>query len=131
MARQHGVQFAKFGAIGAVNTVLDLGVYTVLIFFGTVAFAANFAAFIAANMVSYLMNARFTFRREGRAQPVSPGNYVKFCLAHAMSLVISTLTILLLADIIGPLLAKLASIPVTLLWNYLASAFVVFKSGKE
>ncbi|GJL95174.1 MAG: sugar translocase [Hyphococcus sp.] len=125
------MQFAKFGTIGIVNTGIDLVIYSLLVAAGIVAAGANVASFLTANVASYFMNARFTFRQEARAQPLSPGNYLKFFLAHAMSLVISTLVIFLLAGVIGALPAKLASIPITLVWNYLASALVVFKGAKE
>jgi len=130
-ARRHGARFLKFGAVGGVNTAIDFAVYAGLILAGFTPWIGNICSFLTANAASYLMNSRFTFRGPEGPARLSPSGYLKFFSAHAMSLLVSTAIVAVLASPIGPLFAKLAAIGVTVVLNYLASAFFVFKEEKK
>lgn len=116
----------RFGGVGLVNTVADFAVFWALTALGAAPVAANGAGFVASNLQSYLLNSRITFRVDGRAAAISLIGYGKFLLAHTMSLVVSTLLIVALAERIGALPAKGAAIGVAFLWNYATSAAIVF-----
>ncbi|WP_165874248.1 GtrA family protein [Rubrobacter taiwanensis] len=66
-----GIRYSKFSAVGAVNTAVDVGVLNLLIWL----FPAeenlrlvvyNLVALVAANLNSYLLNSRWTFRERAR-----------------------------------------------------------------
>ncbi len=117
---------ARFGGVGLANTIADFLIFWALIAAGTPPAPANVAGFLVANLQSYLLNSHITFRAEGRPAAVSFSGYGKFLAAHAISLALSTILIVVLADRVGPLPAKAASIAFTFLWNYAMSARFVF-----
>jgi len=116
----------RFGGVGIVNTLADFIIFWALIAAGAPAVAANLAGFLGANLQSYLLNSRITFRAEGRPAAVSFSGYGRFLAAHAMSLAVSTILIVVLAERVGPLPAKAAAMGFTFLWNYTMSARFVF-----
>jgi len=85
---------------------------------------ANIAAFLIANMGSYFLNARITFRGAG---PVDRGRYLKFLAGHGVSLGGSTIIVVMLAAPIGAMTAKLIAVIFSLAWNYGVSALFVFR----
>lgn len=130
-ARREGARMARFGAVGLANTATDFALFSALILAGVAPTLANGAGFLAANLQSYLVNARVTFGEKGAPAPVSFSGYGKFAGAHILSLVFSTAMILVLSDRIGPFAAKAAGALFTFLWNYWSSAFFIFRAGKE
>jgi len=90
---------------------------------------ANIGAFLVANSGSYLLNARLTFRNKAGPAEVTRAGYVKFFSSHAVSLGISTAIVAVLAGPLGALAAKVLAAAVTLVWNYIASAFFVFRDA--
>jgi putative flippase GtrA len=79
---------AKFGAVGAVNTVLDFAVLNLLVFgFGVQPLRSKVASTVVAATSSYLMNRHWTFRHRER-QDVRR-EYVLFFLLNAVGLGIS------------------------------------------
>lgn len=126
-AQKHGRQLTLFSMAGVFNTALDLSIYAAGVALGLAPLVANAAAFFVANMFSYLVNAKVTFRRDGVAAPLSFGRYAAFLSAHLLSLAISTSLVFWLADEMGPFIPKAAAVFVTLFVNYGASAFVAFR----
>ena len=122
---------ARFGVVGVANSVLDFAVYSALLAISFTPIAANAIGFFCANLQSYLLNSRFTFRSEGAAAPVSLAGYGRFLVAHLMSLAISTLIVILAAPHIGPHFAKIGAMGFTFVWNYAASAIFVFRGERD
>lgn len=127
---------ARFGAVGVGNLITEFAVFNLLMSAGIAILAANAIGFLCANIQSYIVNARVTFRRDGAASAMSLKNYGRFLLAHCLSLAISTSFIAAFADDIGPNLAKLAAVGFGFIANYSMSALFVFrdrgdKSGSE
>jgi putative flippase GtrA len=125
-ARAHGARLTRFAGIGVLNTACDFGVFAGLLALGTHPLLANAAAFVIANLQSFLLNARVTFRSGGAPARVSLSGYAKFAAAHLASLAISTAFVAAFSRILTPLGAKAASAVFTFAWNYAASAFFVF-----
>lgn len=126
IARGEGRRMIRFGGVGVVNTITDFALFGALIAAGASPAPANIAGFLGANLQSYLLNSRITFRVGGRPAALSPPGYMKFLAAHAMSLVASTAMVVILADRVGPLPAKAAAVGFTFVWNYAMSAIFVF-----
>ncbi|MEQ1929364.1 MAG: GtrA family protein [Parvularculaceae bacterium] len=125
--RRHALTATKFAGVGVVNTAVDFGVFLVLHALGLLALGANLGAFICANGLSYLLNARFTFRTRSEKRSLSAAGYMKFASVHLTSLAISTGFIAAFADAVGALAAKILAAGLTLIWNYVASALFVFR----
>lgn len=126
----HRVRLLRFGGAGVLSAATDFAVFGAALASGIPATQANIAAFLVANVQSYLLNARLTFRSGGKGAPLSFGGYGKFLLAHAFSLGLSTAIIALAAPILGPWPAKFIALGVAAVWNYSASAFFVFSGNK-
>lgn len=126
----HRSRIVRFGGAGLLSAFTDFTVFGILIGAGVPAAIANIGAFLVANVQSYVLNARLTFRTEGRPTPLSRDGYGKFLFAHAFSLGFSTVIVAALAPVIGPWPAKLVALAAAAVWNYSASAFFVFRENK-
>ena len=117
--------FVRFCIVGGINTAIDLAVFS-LLFYGLdfPLLAANAIGFSAAVINSYLLNKFWTF---GDASSHSVVKIAGFVLISTVGLAISSMVIWLLAGHIGPLLAKIAAIAMTIIWNYTASRMLVFR----
>lgn len=83
---------AKFGAVGAANTVLDIAVFNLLVFgVGLAPLRSKVLSTVVAATSSYLMNRHWTFRHRER-QDVRR-EYVLFFLLNAVGLAINLLII--------------------------------------
>ena len=130
-AGERGGQFFRFGAVGVLNTGVDVAVYALGLAAGLSPAFANIAAFTVTNVFSYVVNAHVTFRRDGAPAPMSLKGYGAFWAAHLASLAISTAIVFFLAGRIGPFAAKAVAIALTVFINFAASAFFVFKPPRQ
>jgi putative flippase GtrA len=132
-ARRHIMRHVRglmrFGTVGVFNVATEFTVFGLLIAAGAAPLAANAAGFLCANSQSYLVNARFTFRENGKGAPLSLGAYARFFAAHSASLGVSTMFLVALGPAIGLFQAKTLAVGVCFLFNYLISAFFIF--GRE
>ena len=84
-ARYH--EFIRFGLVGVVNTAVHAGIVIALMeTFAPPAFLANGVAFLFANLMSYFLNSKFTFKAA-----LSVLNYLRFLLVSLVSLVLTLL----------------------------------------
>lgn len=89
--RGEGGRFVRFCCVGLGNTGVHLGVVLMLVEWGGVAPPlANALAFACANMVSYALNARWTFRHRA-----SVAQYLKFFAVSLVGLGISWASVLM------------------------------------
>ena len=122
------VQALKFGAVGILNTAIDLGLYFVLtrwLGLGALPILAKSLSYSAGILNSFLWNKSWTFRsRAGTWATLIP-----FILTNLVGLAINTgmlqlcLKTLHLPELMALGLATLT----TLVWNFVISKFVVFK----
>lgn len=127
--RRHSGAMARFGVVGVGNLATEFAVFNILMHAGLAILAANAIGFVCANLQSYFINAHVTFRENGAAAPKSLRSYLRFFLAHCLSLAISTAFIAAFAGEIGPNLAKLAAVGFGFVANYSMSALFVFRKA--
>ncbi len=133
-------QIAKFGLVGALNTLVDLGVLSLLIFrtgIATGLFYILFKAisFMVAAVNSYFWNKHWTF--EKRDEEFETGEFFKFLSVTVFGFLINVGVASFVVIVIGPkyqisdeLWANIAAIIATLfafIWNFVGSKFIVFK----
>ena len=128
--RRHSGAMIRFGLVGLGNLFTEFTVFNLLMQAGVAILAANAFGFLCANIQSYVVNAHITFRENGAAARLSPGNYGRFLMAHCLSLAISTAFIALYAEKIGANPAKLAAVGFGFIANYTMSALFVFRGGR-
>jgi putative flippase GtrA len=125
--RQHGVRGFRFAVVGALNTVIDIGIFSLAFYgFGWPLLAANAAGFIIGVGNSYILNKFWTFgdRSTGR-EALARG--LAFLATSLIGLALGSLSIWLLAMVMPAILAKIATVGVTFVWNYWASGRFVFR----
>jgi len=123
---RHAGGLMRFGAVGVFNVATEFTVFGILIAAGIAPLAANACGFLCANAQSYLANACFTFRSNGKPASLSAHGYARFFAAHCAALGVSTTALLALGPVIGNFEAKALAVAVSFLINYAMSALFVF-----
>lgn len=133
-------QFGKFAAVGALNTLIDLGVLNFLIILTDITGGIYFSvfkgiSFLTAVTNSYFWNKFWTF---GSRLPANIKEYARFGFFTAIGLLINVSTASFMVVVIGSFLnvnpkiwanvAALFATFVSLIWNFLAYKYIVFKS---
>ena len=121
-------QAVRFAAVGAVNTGVDIALFTIFFYgLGWPLLLANAAGFTVAVTVSFLLNKTWTFADPSRGrEAVRRG--AAFLAVAVGGLAIGSLAIWLAALVMPPILAKVASIGATFLWNFTVSRRWVFRA---
>lgn len=119
------IQFVKFGLVGVLNTLVDVLVYTLLIWIGAHYLLAQPLSYGAGMVNSYLVNKCWTFqdRRSG------VGQFVRFALLNGGTLLLSLGLLYVFADGLGfdPLLSKGVVTLFTVVANFAGSRWWVFR----
>jgi len=131
--------FLKFGAVGALNFLIDFGVLNALMFFSGISSGAFFSvakavAYFTANTNSYFFNKRWTFKSRAPATRKEYGTFLFFSLIGALLNVgVSSLIVGAVPQpqsIGGPLWANIASLAgagVLMIWNFFTYRTYVFR----
>ncbi|HEY5597652.1 MAG TPA: GtrA family protein [Kiloniellales bacterium] len=125
--RLHGVRGTRFAIVGALNTGIDIAVFSVAFYgLGWPLLVANAAGFVLGVSNSYVLNKVWTFadRSTGREAWVRG---LVFLATSLIGLGLGSLSIWLLAKAMPAILAKVATVGVTFVWNYWASGRFVFR----
>ena len=139
-------RFAKFGLIGVLNTLVDLGVFWLMdriigdgprvVLLGTAVLAgpyiSNLISYLAGNINSFLWNRFWTFEKKGSISGRELGRYLVTSLGYV---VLSTLCLAVFMELLEgraaaehvPMLAKVPTICVTMVYNYLLNKLWVFR----
>jgi len=130
---KHG-QKLRFGAVGIANTALDFALLFLFVNVGVNRIAANYFSTGIAFLVSFFVNRNFTFK-------ASTGNarrqFILFIVVTLIGLwVLQPLVILASSALLAPFnlddgvtlfIAKVLATGVSMVWNYLLYARLVFK----
>lgn len=127
----------RFGAVGALNTVLDFSLLFAFVGLGVNQYVANYLSTSCAIVFSYFMNRRFTFRSEGsKRREVIPFLLVTLAGLWALQpFVIWLMTIgmrpFAAEEYVVLFVAKLVATVASLVWNYLMYRWVVFTPRQQ
>lgn len=114
----------RFAGVGLVTTVLDIALFAALSAADVPPAPANIASYSCGIGLSYALNRRWTFGKDASLLQA-----LKFFLATASGLVLSTLLLIVLTRMMPPLVAKTATLPVVFLWNYHSTRQWVFRDS--
>lgn len=133
-------QLAKFGAVGAANFAIDIGVYNLLIFLTGISsglLVDSFAAisFVASVINSYLWNKFWAFKKT-KTKEVGK-EFLQFFTVSTIGLFLNIGILHLIVNIVGPLgaikptiwanIGKATASVCVLSWNFIGYKFWVFK----
>jgi putative flippase GtrA len=125
--RPMAIKALSFGLIGALNSAIDFGVFSLAYYyFGTSIIVAQIAAWLVAVTGSYVMNSMITFAAES-GQRLSLKSYFTFALAQLAGFLANTATVLIASLFIPVWAAKLLAIGASFAVNFTLSHFVVFR----
>ena len=137
--KQTGVKYAKFSLVGASNTLVDVGVFNLLLLLWSthlpeLLVAYNIGALVLANANSYLWNTLWTFRDQARHDPrqvglftaqgllnAGVGSLLLWLVAHGLSAYTD------LSPLFGGNIAKVISMMVASTMSFLFLRFFVFR----
>ena len=133
LLKQHAEKF-RFALVGGFNTALDFGLLFLFVGLGIDKIVANYLSTSVAFIFSFFANKTFTFKAEGgnaKREFIAFMLVTLFGLWVLQPLVIAGITAALqptsLSDSLILLIAKLIATIVSLVWNYVLYARVVFK----
>lgn len=123
--RAIAIQWAKFAAVGASNTLLSAAVYALLISTGVNYLAASALAFALGALNSYVLNRRWTFRSRARRAP----EFCRFACVQLVGLGVNLALLALLVDGAGlpRLAAQLLVFPVASFVTFALSRQLAFR----
>ena len=134
-------QFAKFAAVGSLNSFVDLGVFNTEVILlghlpGNVAFAVFKAiSFLAATTNSFFWNKHWTFESKSGTQSKEVASFYAIAITGGLVNVgVATLVKAIEPAAIPPelwinIIAPIAGIFSTLFWNFAGYKFFVFKKA--
>jgi putative flippase GtrA len=125
--RAIALKAASFALVGVVNTAIDISVFwTSAQHFGWPLVPANVLAWFVAVTFSYVMNSFITFGPES-GHTLRWRDYIAFAATGVAGMAASTATLIVLSSAMPLLAAKVSSIVVSFVVNFLLSHFVVFR----
>lgn len=120
-------RIGKFTLTGVGNTIVDYAIYSLLaVFLGVNVYFAQCCGYAAGMLNSYFINRSWTFKTNHRFFSLQ---MVKFIAANLITLVLSMLLLKLFLDFAGmsPLLAKLPTVCITIVVNFILSRYWAFR----
>lgn len=119
-------QFIKFGLVGVSNTLISLGTYYLLYFWGVNYLIANTVGFIISVLNSYYWNNKYVFKKTqvGNLKPL-----IKTFISYGFTFFISTVLLFVMvqlvkiSEIIAPVVTLIITIPI----NFIMNKFWAFK----
>jgi len=136
-------QVAKFGLVGALNTLIDLGVLNILILISGTSIGITYSifkgfSFVVAVINSYFWNKFWTFKKIGSGE--TGKEFVKFLVVSIIGFGINVGIASLIVNVIGSpftysgiseqIWANIGAVIATVFamtWNFIGYKFIVFK----
>lgn len=135
-------QIGKYGIVGVLNTAVDFGILNLLITYtnltqGLPLIIFNVVAFIAAVTNSFFWNRLWVFEDPEHAGGAK--KFAEFFVASVLSIILNTAIVYGMTTYVPPLfgldektwinVAKVVATAFSMVWNFLAYKFVVFRSN--
>ncbi|HHX60637.1 MAG TPA: GtrA family protein [Epulopiscium sp.] len=120
--------FIKFGIVGAINTLISLVIYMILLKFDVQYLVASTIGYLAGIFNGYICSSKFVFKKQ---KSMETG--VKFILVYISSLAINLCLVYLLVEMLGmdKLIAQLIATGCNLIYNYLLNKVWTFREHKS
>ncbi len=117
-----------FALVGALNTLIDMAMFWLLVSFALHPLLANMVSYSTAAVNSYILNGHVTFRHRHAVPASAPSanRLLAFIAVKAVTLAISTACLSLALIFLPNLAAKAMSIGVTFAAAYVLTSRLVF-----
>ena len=126
-------RFLKFGSVGALGTVTNLAIYSILIFLNINYNIASASAFVVAVTQNFVLNKRWTFDDHDAS---IKHRFVKYFALNFVSFLLNLAILNLVIHFFGTdkmtqIVAQVLGIAGAMVTNFIGSHLLVFKTGKE
>lgn len=128
----------RFAFVGILNTLVDIGIYTVLVLAGWQMVVANVLSTSCGMLLSFTLNRNFTFEAQAgkRRRQIVLFLAVTLTSQWLLQPIVITLADSLLRSIsirgaLLVVLAKICGIGISLIWNYILYSKYVFTSPQN
>ena len=122
--RTTGDKIIRFAMVGVVNTVIDLASFSLLLWLKAPPLGANLGAWMVAVAFSFVANGFWSFERDPAISLHSA--FFRFVsLGALISLGVSSLSIAVLAGMVGVWPAKIAGVILGAVLNFLAARWSI------
>ncbi len=124
--------FIRFSIVGALNTAVDVGIFSILSVMGWNLFVANLTSTTVGLSLSFVLNHHFTFNSQGdKRKQIIPFLVVTLCglwVLQPAVIFIVTHVISARDSAVLPIAAKVVATGGSLIWNYIWYSKKIFKS---
>lgn len=126
MRNQTIIEFFKFSIVGAINTVVDFGVFSLLISNGCSILLSQTISYSCGMLNSFIMNRSWTFKENKKNEYTEP---LKYLVANVTTLILVSMLLLLFINQVNlpVLVAKVVCTGIGMIINFLSSKFWVFQ----
>lgn len=125
------IQFIKFCLVGASNTLVSLGIYYALTFFGVQYITANIFGYLISILNAFILSDRFVFKEKAVDNKQTLHRLIKIYISYGLMLLLSTGLLYFWVDYlrINKSLAPWINICITTPLNYILNKFWVFRKS--
>jgi putative flippase GtrA len=117
-------KMVRFGLVGIANSVIDLAIFSILLWLAVVPLIANLLGWFGAVCFSYFANSRWSFERSPDLD--SPRSALRFfTLGAIITLGVSSGAIVALGNLIGVVPAKVIGLAVAAVISFLAARWSI------
>jgi putative flippase GtrA len=128
ITRARFFELARYGVVGITLVVTEYVLYLAIISLAPqAALPAYIASRFVAGIVGFVGHARFSF---GRAD-MSVASGVRYALATAANMLLSSWMLTVVLPIVGPILGKMVSDCVGVATGYFSSRYIIFVSAHK
>ena len=113
-------QIVNFGIAGVITTIVDIGLYWVLIYIGVDYLLANVLAFSISVILNYILNMRYVFEGSGNAKR----DFIIFVSLSIIGLLLNELIVWFASNVLGKQLVKIAATGVVMCYNFISRKLV-------
>ncbi|AYA76616.1 GtrA family protein [Bacillus sp. Y1] len=126
MKNQTLIEFIKFSIVGAINTMVDFGVFSLLLTNGCPILLSQIISYGCGMLNSFIMNRSWTFKENKRNEYSEP---LKYVVANVATLILVSVLILLFINLVHlpVLIAKVICTGIGMVINFISSKFWVFQ----
>jgi len=126
MRNQTLIEFIKFSIVGAINTVVDFGVFSLLLTNGCPILWSQIFSYGCGMLNSFIMNRSWTFKENKRNEYSEP---LKYVVANVATLILVSVLIILFINLLHlPIsIAKVICTGIGMGMNFISSKFWVFQ----
>lgn len=122
-----------YGVFGVLTTLLNLGLFRLLLFFQLNYKLANIITLIVVKLVAYIVNKVFVFQSHTDSIGVLLKEFFRYFVTRGFTMLVDYFGLIILVDLLGlgEMVGKCITTFVVVVLNYFLGKYIVFTGGKS